>query len=1059
MANKPPVIAPPSKVTPTNLGTSTLRPCQINTGTSITHNKITWNFNAPVTWGRYVSGDPWVLVEGNDVEITSVTPGLSLVAGNVGAAAGVTFWINGTIKNPTAFSTQLQASLAFGITYDKNVAFFDQRSNRVGGFALNTTAAAPSLAAGNGGNFSYSALTQVPIGLTVGDVVVSSNCYFDPNTNIISASSVLYVPNELVGARSGIESIGILTSVSEIPDCDEYRPPVHWNGLSFADRPLFKESNYAKNIDMFILDIEGDKTNLWGYTMDDARYAEEISKWNENISKNMNVSVYQNEYNWTTQLNRALADVYSSADIAVSSTYPGTYKDDIYHPMFFSIFAPWVPPHLRIKALRRITQLGIDAYGYYVGGGFGKSDGGHLQCLTNPYLKFVGWLFDDANILNCFNNILMRSKVDAASSGTVAGTKSPKGILSDDLFTKILLLTEYNQFYPIKGLDGGIFAITNPDIKLPWYLGVSGIDGDTLIRDQPGATGMGWIYKYSGLTLDPELPYEYVTEVENLTINDIGPSTGEMSRKIYGNFPKLNITPKYVPRARPSSSAVIVANVNKRMKLNANELLQGKYAEAGFVFEGFYVKIIGGSGAGETEYRIIKSADMERYDVGESSIILDKDFQHGLPSTTTVIDIYPYSKNDTYPITGFDVDSLYFGSSGLSADSIRIGRALSFRGNMAYLDLAAPFVFETYSIMKYLGITQDQYLIDLMYDAVFDPQNKSPKYCRPLQVSVNNRYGINNLESILLKNMWGVSGGIVDVGTPGNRGISAENVPGSSDLRRIRGGIEEYTYQPVPVQFTSSNGDVISGYGVEYSTPNSSYEINRIIDGSFYFNISGYGDPDVNEIEFTTPVLYMNSVRAYPNLDVNYIVDGKHDLVYYYPNIGPTYNDPNNSDYSISYVIGAENVMQHSIQSILPAPGISQSAYIVSVIPIDYLYRRRNNIIFGLGDFGISGDVGYTSDNGITYDGGPTPYALTPVGDFAYVNIAGSPTNANDWYRVPMGVNGSIVSLDISNHPYSSTTYTNSPMHIRFFTESINVFAYEMNETIKFKQNDSVYSK
>ena len=88
MANKNPVLARAPKANPNNLGISTLRPCKINTGTSITHNKITWNFNAPVTWGRYVSGDPWVLVEGNDVQISSITPGLTLVAGTAVPVAG-----------------------------------------------------------------------------------------------------------------------------------------------------------------------------------------------------------------------------------------------------------------------------------------------------------------------------------------------------------------------------------------------------------------------------------------------------------------------------------------------------------------------------------------------------------------------------------------------------------------------------------------------------------------------------------------------------------------------------------------------------------------------------------------------------------------------------------------------------------------------------------------------------------------------------------------------------------------------------------------------------------
>jgi hypothetical protein len=420
--------------------------------------------------------------------------------------------------------------------------------------------------------------------------------------------------------------------------------------------------------------------------------------------------------------------------------------------------------------------------------------------------------------------------------------------------------------------------------------------------------------------------------------------------------------------------------------------------------------------------------------------------------------MYPYSKNDTYPIHGFKEHYWYM--TGASANSVDLGTTVPYvTTNRQYSMQSGPHVFTAYSVMKHLGITQDQYLVDLFYDTMYDPQEKYPKYAKTTKIAPYQTYGIDTLSNILLKYMWGASGGNVDIGTIGNRGISGEEAEASSGLRRIRSQIEEYTYQPVPVQFTSSNGDVITGFGVEYSTPNSSYGINRIIDGSFYFDVSGYDDITDPDTDFSVPVVYMNSIPAYPNLDLTYVNDGKYDLLYYYPNIGPTYNDPNNSDYSISYVVGAENVTQHSIQSILPAPGITQSAYIVSVIPINYLYRRRNNIIFGIGQFGISGDNGYTAENGMTYDVGPDSFTLTPVGDFAYVNIAGSPTNANDWYRVPMGVNGSIVSLDISNHPYSGTTYTNNVMHIRFFTERINVFAYEMNETIKFKQNDSVYSK
>ena len=111
---------------------------------------------------------------------------------------------------------------------------------------------------------------------------------------------------------------------------------------------------------------------------------------------------------------------------------------------------------------------------------------------------------------------------------------------------------------------------------------------------------------------------------------------------------------------------------------------------------------------------------------------------------------------------------------------------------------------------------------------MYAPTGKYPKFAKTSKIAPYQPYGIDTLSNILVKYMWGASGGNIDIGTIGNRGISGESVPESSGLRRLRAPLEEYSFNPALVSFTASDGTTITGSGVEYSSPNSSFGINKI---------------------------------------------------------------------------------------------------------------------------------------------------------------------------------------------------------------------------------------
>jgi len=147
------------------------------TGTSVSHTEatVTWNFNSTVTYGYYANGEPFVVADGNDIVITSISP------------AGFDF--SGRQKNGTVVAPDTTVK---GKSFDSELS-------------------------------SYNAADNVDPGKTGSNLTIAAATY----PNGVSVVKGVSLPNSDRVSTSWMEYYSILTVVPSIPAMLEpFRPPV-----------------------------------------------------------------------------------------------------------------------------------------------------------------------------------------------------------------------------------------------------------------------------------------------------------------------------------------------------------------------------------------------------------------------------------------------------------------------------------------------------------------------------------------------------------------------------------------------------------------------------------------------------------------------------------------------------------------------------------------------------------------------------------------------------------------------------------------------------------------
>ncbi len=173
--------------------------------------QIAWTITGVQQWGRYVTGDLWVVPSGSGVSVTAISP-----APTITAYLGATYYINGTMKNPQGGYAVVAPSF---IKSERQLGY----DSRVG---WDPTVSPPL------NKFSPQEFKVVPITLTPGEVIVSTissalgagGCSVERPYPV--AIPGVATPNNELGCTSTPTRVAhVLSCVAAPPLADAFRRP------------------------------------------------------------------------------------------------------------------------------------------------------------------------------------------------------------------------------------------------------------------------------------------------------------------------------------------------------------------------------------------------------------------------------------------------------------------------------------------------------------------------------------------------------------------------------------------------------------------------------------------------------------------------------------------------------------------------------------------------------------------------------------------------------------------------------------------------------------------
>ena len=825
----------------------------------VEYNGFKWSFSTNVSWGRFISGEPFIITPAAGVLVTGVSysdsRGLfncpALVTGFTGLTQqsqgiGATLWINGSMKNPKPFwevreflwnGTALGATV-FPWNYDERLSA--GVANRIGRRPMNGLSSFDN---------SMSDFLFFPVGISSGDNLVTAKSSFDgDHTKLVKPQ----VTNKYCSwtdpdmSRMVIEKYGILTALSSVPtysDC--YRPPVFWNGLSLANRPIFYKRDMVKNTEDYVIDTP--TKNIFGEDINvntDPPIQVQTISWN-NFVNSMWISTHIPYYSGIShQLAISAYDLYNSDPSTEKGGYMGggaKVKDQILH----SIFAPWVTPTNRQKALDKVTQFCIDCWGTPNAKGIASGDGGYHAAVHHPWVIFLGWLYGRNDMTKYYLGQQIQERLAPGITGIWNTVKSR---VPNETFYKSFLTQDYGQRSIMYGagvtqLNGNTaWVATNPDIKL--------YHGATSASTRVGSTGYGWMYKISGISA----AYSYTSSSVKLSGQLISGSFGTIVLHKNTVF-RLN---GLGPNGTDNGPATYPPFLDSNGRLLRKVFDTSKDCGAFWSFDegavmGWKVKIISGPGAGNTAYTVLQATntfvrrgtiqdeDIEDQNPANNlgalnvlkypSLTLERDFDGVAPTQESVIDLYPFEKDEVS----------YNFSSGGWASSIGLigltqygGDTTSILSQVSYNNIADEAIIKNYAIHNLLGITEDQFMIDYVKNVYFNPNTLH--HTRRQKVTGSAYVGSifstsNSLEGALLAKSYGLSGNEY---VPRN----ITNLPGMFDNQpavSLDGINIDFIPQLISgYSVPGGSGVTYSGYGIVFDSPQSVLQITAIIDDKIF---------------------------------------------------------------------------------------------------------------------------------------------------------------------------------------------------------------------------------
>lgn len=872
-------------------GDSVLPPVLYNTATTpVTYNGFQWSFNTNVNWGRFISGEPFILVPPAGIIVAGVSyDGHNLprlVTGYTGASAqalgiGVTMYVSGSMKNPGPFWEQRDFNFTKKVLGSQIFPWnYDERTTQgVVGRKGDDLVKGKLVSFDN----SFDNFLFFPIGLSAGDNLVTAKSSFNGNHEYYfkpqgTNKFVRWTNPEM--SRMFIEKYGILTAIAEsnVPTyADCYRPPVFWNGASLSNRPIFYRHDMVKNTENYLIqkpekDVRGDLIN---YNAENI--LNETTNWN-NFVNNMWISTHIPYYSGVAhQLAISGYDLYNNDPNTEMGGYMGggaKVKDQ----MIQSVFAPWVTKINRKKALDKVTQFCIDCWGIPNAGGIANGDGGYHAAVAHPWIVFLGWLYNRPDMTKYY---LGKQIQDRLAPGYIGGFTLTNPPVPLEYMYKMFLTQDYRQRFKVYG--SGItqsngftgWVGTNPNISL--YHGL------TMPSKATGSTGFGWIYKLTGISL----AYSYTASTIEFKSQKINGAFGTIVCHRDTVF-RLNGLGPGSDKPGPATLPLVVTSTGTLGKkgFDTNYDVGGFWSFDDGSMLGMNVEIVSGPGAGATAYRIIKGynhfigrgkIEDETEEEGLSgnnlgiikslqypTFILDRDFDAGAPTSQSVIKIYPSKSNEV--VWGFS-------AGGWAADLNEKGITQfgpvqqTIYQQPSYNNIADEAIIKHYSIHNHLGITEDQFLIDYVKGVYFDENLNTATRRQKFYGSayVGSIFsGGNLLGGALVGKMLGITGQQYAPKFVNDLGGMFDNDPEVP----LDGISLEFAPEGITYTVQGGSGVVHTGYGKIFDEPQTILRITAIIGNKIF--------TEVNQPGLYT-LLRDLKIQYGPFLTNNIVVDDRED--------------------------------------------------------------------------------------------------------------------------------------------------------------------------------------